>query len=195
MRKAWLFFAGLVWLGGVSYAQEPALKIGTVVPVDPSSVPVPNEVNHSKAYGERWRLMADLNFDGIPDLLISDEKRSFGNGGGNWNVYLGTRDGRWKFIGTLSAHPMAMNLQKRSLGQGLLTAYWHEGASAGDLLRYLITTQGIQQEPSRTLHPNDDGIAEDQQEYRSYFSNPSRLHFQNSQTGRNGKVAWMNETE
>lgn len=84
---------------------------------DPSMIPLEKIPGESWTTGERYRLVADFNNDGIMDIALSFDTGMFGNGFGQFFLYLGTRDGRYREIGLFSTYPLSMVL-KRVKGGG-----------------------------------------------------------------------------
>lgn len=71
-------------------ALEVAAVPGETLLGDPSAVPVHrfNVKGEFVGYDERWRIVADLNFDGTDDMILSCPIEQFGTGGGTWQVFL-----------------------------------------------------------------------------------------------------------
>lgn len=156
-------------LGGVANAEQ-----------DPSTVP--------SAF-ERYRFRADFNGDGIPDVALSSDRSQFGKSGGEFSIYLGTRNGRWRYIGSIDVHPLAVHLEKLRAGEGILTVYVRSSGAAGQLVRYSITARGVKELSSKQIHPGDGGTESGRAEYARYFDDAVRLQPEISQT-TDGKVTW-----
>ena len=76
---------------------------------DPSLQPQPDPTGQKK-YAERFRILTDLDGDGIDDLLLSGGPESFGSMGGPWEVHL-SRKGEYVRIGEITAHPLAVAIE------------------------------------------------------------------------------------
>jgi len=79
------------------------------VGVDEAALPVKAEHDPSQ-FLERYRIEADLDGDGWDDRLLSAPIGQFGNSGGQWTVLL-HRDGGYREVGEISAHPLAISLE------------------------------------------------------------------------------------
>jgi uncharacterized protein YecT (DUF1311 family) len=88
-----------------------------LLPQDPSMIPLDKIPGEGWTTGERYRLVADFNNDGIMDVALSFDTGKFGDGFGQFFLYLGTRDHRYREIGLFSTYPMGLDL-KRVKGGG-----------------------------------------------------------------------------
>ena len=80
-----------------------------VFATDPSASPVRDPLNEAK-YGERYRVIADIDGDGVDDMLLSQPIRLFGKSHGFWDVYL-VRNGKHVRAGHIYAHPLAISIE------------------------------------------------------------------------------------
>jgi hypothetical protein len=155
-----------------------------------SSSIVDTDPSFSNPESRRYRFVADFNNDGIQDLMISDDLSAFGNSGGPFQLYLGTINGKWKEIGSVHAHPRALNLQKSHEGEGIITVYTRSGGGEGGLQRLSITEKGINEIEGKLIHPDDNGPENERNEYQKYFAEQNRLHGEKSET-LEGQVKWI----
>lgn len=140
---------------------------------------------------ERYRYVADLNFDSIMDLALSEPLYLSGTGGSGYTLYLGNADGGfielegWIFGG-------GMSLKKRKAGEGILCIYGHGGGGCGSLTQYSITSAGIKKISSKMLCPDEDDESreEDCNEFGRIFNDKDTLIPQISKTS-NGNVFWL----
>lgn len=164
----------------IGLANGEDLKIGTIVESDPSNTR--DEVS-------RFRFRADFNYDGVSDVAVSSDRREFGKMGGNFAIYLGIRNGKWRYVGGIDAHPLAVHLEKLHEGEGILRVYLRSSGSAGGILRYSISLRGVKEIGSKQIHPGDGGTDEGRAEYAKYFDDAIRLKPELSST-IDGKIIW-----
>ena len=121
-----------------------------------------------------YRIRADFNADGIPDVATSTTRNNFGNAGGLFTFYVGTTNGTFTRIGSVFMHPLAANLVKTKAGEGILTVFIR-GGHEGVLMSYAVTRTGIVERERRSLIARDGGPEEDRKIYRSFFDDSVRL--------------------
>ena len=73
----------------------------------PSVVPLRRVPGEGWRSLKRYRFVADLDFDEIQDLALSDDTGMFGNAGGWFTIFMGNADGTFSEIGGVFAHPLA----------------------------------------------------------------------------------------
>ena len=174
------FFVIAILLSVAALVQAQSEKIGTLVDGDPSAI---------QSEGPRYRFRADFNCDGIPDIAISCDRREFGKMGGSFGLYLGTRNGKWRYVGSFTAHPLAVNIKRRRDGEGILTVYLRSSGTAGGLEHYSVTARGLKELPGKEIHPGDGGTDDGRAEYAKYFDDAVRLQPELSET-IHGKIQW-----
>jgi hypothetical protein len=178
MAHRFLIIAIMLIVAAFARGQE--LKVGTMVDTDPCTAPIE---------GQRYRFRADFNCDGVPDIAVSDDRHEFGKMGGAFAIYLGTRTGKWRYVGSITAHPLALHLEKRRDGEGILTVYLRSSGTAGGLIRYSVSERGVKGLSSKEMHPGDGGTDKGRAEYAKYFDDAIRLQPELSAT-IDGKVTW-----
>lgn len=90
---------------------------------------------------KRFRLVSDLNFDGIPDLIL---------------------DGAYIKVAKTFLHPMAVNSKKQSSGTGQLNIYSKESVDEGNVITYHISEEEF-------IKSNVTKIKSTSAEYRELF--------------------------
>jgi hypothetical protein len=128
-----------------------------------------NSDYESYGYG-RFRIRADLNFDGREDLILSRSERNdgtgCGNGGCDVRIYLKQPDGAYVSI-PFGLHPLATALKIIKPGEGQFVTYWHSSGDEGSLTSFRVGSDSITTMDDRTLHLNSsDG---DLALYNSWF--------------------------
>jgi hypothetical protein len=88
------------------------------------------------------RIRADFDNDGIEDLALSDSS-TWGNAGGQWLLFRGQRDHRYRYWGTLFFSPGVAALRPLNRGRSEITLYMRTSASQGTLQVYGMTEAGI----------------------------------------------------
>lgn len=153
----------------------------------------------TKSYGERWRVLADLDGDGVKDMILSTETGIFGNSGGHWTVYL-NRDKDWQAVGNIHAHPRAISIEpdqnltlkdSKSRSHARIWVYSRAGGGAGSLGYYRIGEKSVEDLQSVEIFPGDSGTNIGRRLYKAAFeesSIPMQLEF--SETDETGKVRW-----
>jgi hypothetical protein len=135
-------------------------------------------------YGH-FRILADLNFDGREDIVLSTKDGpSCGNGGCSTAIYLKQTDGSYART-ELGLHPLAANLTPGKNGVGELTTYWHMSAEDGVLATYTVTVDSIIQTDSRTIFANE----KDRTLYENLFNSGARLKAEYSRC-KSGTLQW-----
>lgn len=156
---------------------------------NPSMIPpveIPEESWRSR---ERYRLVEDFNNDGIDDVALSYETSMFGNAGGHFFLYLGMRDGTYKEIGSFFAHPLAINLEKTTEGESVISTYGRLNSVSGGIVERRVTDAGIFIVDSKFIHPGDEKVPEDQKQYLDLFGNAARMKAEISTTKEN-VITW-----
>ncbi len=154
---------------------------------DPSMVPSPRGPLHC---GERFRLIADFNGDGIPDLALSSDTSEFGNAGGVFTLYLQNERGLYREHGQFRTNPETVSLERigpkvrlwlfHRLGGWIGQIGFHEGGEDG-----LSDFRGI------TIHPGDSGTPMGRAMAEAVFRNSDLpIQIQLSVT-QDGVVRWM----
>ena len=162
---------------------------------NPSLLAVSNDnptVTVKSMYHERWRIVSDLNNDGRKDLILSDVKDSFGNGGGGWLVYFSMSNGTWKCVGDISMHPGAFAMDK---ADGVdLWCYSHISAGDGYVGYYTFTSDGMREGFRKILVHGEDESDENvigclcKAVFGYAHSHPYVL--ETSETSEKGIVSW-----
>lgn len=150
-------------------------------------------------YAERYRILVDLDGDGINDMLLSGSPDEFGTMGGPWNVYL-NREGDYIEVGEIWAHPMAIAFEP---DQGRIHndpklhrfariwVYLKSSGSAGTLGYYRVGRESVDKMSGIEIHPGDGGTTLGNALYEATFKN-SVIPFtmQHSKTDEDGNVTW-----
>lgn len=145
-------------------------------------------------YG-RFRFLADLNFDGKEDLILTrsalNDGSGCGNGGCDVIIFLKQSDGSY-LTHDFGLHPLAVNLKKIKQGEGKLSIYWHMSADDGSLSSYNVSLNSIKSIASTTIHTNDS--TKDNKLYESLFGEKSRLKPEFARC-KNGNIYWTTSYE
>ncbi len=123
------------------------------------------------------RMIYDLNSDGIKDVAVSDSfGGAWGNAGGEWKIYLGTKDGRYiPLKETFFFHPIAINIRRIEKGVSKITIYTRHNAAEGSLSEFRMTGSDIRLIRSKVIRPDDNPA--DKKEYDRLFSQPNKEPF------------------
>lgn len=157
---------------------------------NPSVVPLRQVPGEDWRSLERFRFLADLDFDGRQDLALSDDTGQFGNAGGWFTIFRGNADGTFSEIGGVFAHPLAASLTKRKGSGGILATYHHLNAGSGSVIWYSVTSEGVTETRKKEIFPGDSGTPEGRAECARIFNNTDRLRPQISKT-KDGEVTWV----
>ena len=93
-------------------------------------------------YHERWRVVTDLNGDGIDDLILSEPMRYFGTGGGCWDAYYNVSNRLWRRVGDVGMKPWAFTMDKM-WNEVDLWYHWHSSACEGSIGYHTFTKDGM----------------------------------------------------
>jgi len=147
--------------------------------------------NDSSEHGYNgFRMIADLNFDGREDLILSKSDQTGGTGCGNSGcsvvIFLLQADKTYRSL-EFGLHPLATALSRIATGEGQLVTYGHVSASEGVLAFDKVSADSITRMRMQTVHANDSKA--DDALYSSWFSGNMALHAQYSWCS-NGKLEW-----
>lgn len=87
------------------------------------------------------RIIADFDGDGLEDIALSNAE-SWGNAGGEWNIYFKKREGGYRFYATNTFHPLAYGI-KKSKGQNVFISYSRDNCCSGRMSYEKITPHGF----------------------------------------------------
>lgn len=145
---------------------------------------------HEKFGYNGFRIVADLNFDGREDVILSKSDRNngmgCGNGGCDATIFLKQSDNSY-VIADFGLHPDASAAKMVKRGEGELAIYWHASANEGSLSIYKITSDSIKAVSTKTLHCNES--AQDKALYESWFSGNLALKPEFARC-KNGQLKW-----
>ena len=171
-----------------------AKSVEFVLDYDPSMTAVSNThvtMSTKVPFKERWRIISDLNGDGVDDLILSEPKDMFGNAGGSWMVYL-CGDGRWRYVGDVVLYPGVFFLDQVDHGMNL----WYcirADAAACHFGYYRVANGKLDARPVQIridATGKEDSVFS--RVYMSVFGHP-RAHpfsYEESVTSTNGVVVW-----
>lgn len=179
---------------GCSRAPDPLPSQVTPVPeegaawiADPSQEPLQKFDRRS---GERVRILADFNGNGIIDMALSCDRSLFGNAGGVFTLYVGNDTGRYRKHGEFFAHPNALAIEKVREKVRLWT-YLRGGGWIGQIGYHEVNENGLSGFQSITIHPGDGGSKIGNAISQSVFSNSDiPIIVEHSRT-RDGVVEWF----
>lgn len=123
--------------------------------------------------GEYLEIDADIDGDGIADRLVSEPISNFGSAGGNWEVFLGTKEGLVG-VGKVFAHPLALRTEKLS-DSVRIWVYLKNGGSSGRLGFYVLKEAKISDLTTIDISPGDGGTDLGRIIYASIFPTAGRL--------------------
>ncbi len=163
---------------------------------DPSLTPVHR--SDGKTYDERLRIWVDLDGDGHKDLLVSDSITTFGNAGGGWGVYL-WRNGEYKQIGEISAHPKAISFEhdhyrnqrdEKDRYYARIWAYSRSNNSIGVLGYYRVGPSSVTEFTGLEIYPGGSDIGATM--YQAVMDHTEfPFIIEQSKTTEKGKVTWQ----
>jgi hypothetical protein len=140
-------------------------------------------------YG-RFRIAADLNFDGREDLILSKSDRNEGTGCGNAEcdvrIFLQQSDRGYRRM-DFGLHPLAAALKMIKPGEGQLVTYHRSSAFEGVLAFHRVTSDSVAGSNTQTLHYNDS--ARDKALYESWFSESLALRVEYARCMK-GQLEW-----
>ncbi|MBN1423450.1 hypothetical protein JXA88_02735 [Candidatus Fermentibacteria bacterium] len=154
---------------------------------DPSIRAVAKDDIHS---GERFRMLADFNSDGIQDMALSCDMRSFGNAGGQFTLYLGNATGKYRKYGEFFAHTMAVSLEKIGT-QVRLWTYCRLGGWIGQIGYYEVFEDTLSEYHSITIHPGDSGSKMGNAIYEAVIKSSDLPITVERSVTKNGVVKWI----
>ncbi|WP_411846883.1 hypothetical protein AAFN60_05075 [Roseibacillus persicicus] len=165
---------------------------------DPSLKPLSDVTGQSK-YSERYRIIVDLDSDGVDDMLLSGSPIEFGAMGGPWTVHL-NREGDFKPIGEIWAHPKAISFepdQARLLSDAKehrfarVWVYLKSSGSEGSFGYFRIGKSSVDEMASLEIYPGDGGTEVGRSLYEAAFKkSPIPFQIQRSTTTEDGVVTW-----
>ena len=158
---------------------------------DPSRVPI---IKTDRLSGERFRVLADFNMDGLTDMALSDDMSTFGTGGIGWKLYMADTSGMYRKYGTFFTKPRLISLER--LGSKIrMWTYGHISAQEGILACCRLGDTTFTECRSMVIHPGDGGTEIGNEIMKAVFRNSDvPLRVQRSAT-ENGEVKWIDTTE
>ncbi|MBN8458259.1 MAG: hypothetical protein J0M04_10525 [Verrucomicrobia bacterium] len=167
---------------------------------DPSLVPLRNQFDGAtQKYSERLRILADLDGDGVEDMLLSGGHETSGTAGGAWTVYL-NRNGVYSAVGDISAHPKAIAIepdQDRIQADAKVRrfariwVYLKSSGRNGSFGYYRIGNESVDEIKAIKIYPGDGGTDLGRSIYKATFEkSPIPFKIQQSTTSDEGKVTW-----
>lgn len=145
------------------------------------------------------RILADLDGDGVEDMLLSGGPETSGTMGLAWTVYL-NRNGGFSAVGDISAHPMAIAIepdQDRNQAAAKVRrfariwVYLKSGGRNGSFGYYRIGDESVDEIKAIEIYPGDGGTDLGRSIYKATFEkSPVPFKIQQSTTSEDGKVTW-----
>jgi len=165
---------------------------------DPSLQPQADPTGQSK-YAERYRILVDLDGDGVEDMLLSGSPDEFGTAGGPWAVHL-SRNGDYQRIGEVLAHPLAIAFEPdqarfqtdpKTHRFARIWVYLKSSGSAGSFGYCRVGKDSVDEIAAIELHPGDGGTDLGRAVYEAAFKkSPIPFKIQRSATAADGAVTW-----
>jgi hypothetical protein len=172
-----------------------------ILAADPSIEPA-HDPRGERKYAERWRVVADLDGDGHPDMLISTVMSDFGQAGGRWDVYL-WRDADYKRVGEIFASPRAIALEpdhsrwQRDEAERFYVRIWtysHISGSEGGLGYYRVGPNSVEDVKGVDIYPGDGGTDLGRAVFDAVLKHSIiPFELQRSETDSDGHVRWHAE--
>jgi len=166
---------------------------------DPSLIPL-KKTNGEEKYAERFRILTDLDGDGVNDMLLSKGPEESGSMGYGWSVY-SNRKGEFRQIGEIWAHPMAIAVEPdraRMSKKGSeehrharIWVYLKGGGNTGSFGYYRVGEKSVDKLASIEIYPGDAGTVLGNAIYNATFEiSPIPIVVERSSTSKEGKVSW-----
>jgi hypothetical protein len=153
---------------------------------DPSLKPITKVEGRS---GERIRISADFNGDGIKDMALSSDTTTFGNAGGNFTIYLRTKLGEFRKLGDIFLHPKAITIES-GIGNPRIWVYIRSGGSSGKIGYHEIQKNGLSKFKGIAIYPGTGGTDMGRAIYSSVFSKSSVFITAERSSTKNKFVTW-----
>lgn len=141
----------------------------------------------------------DLDGDGTNDMLLSGSPDEFGAMGGPWRVHL-NRDGNFKRIGEIWAHPQAIAFEPdqarvhtdpKTYRFARVWVYLKTSGSAGAFGYFRVGNDSVDKMDSIEIYPGDSGTDIGKTVYEAAFKkSPIPFEIQGSTTTEDGTVTW-----
>lgn len=153
---------------------------------DPSKK-IPNQTPYHQ--GERYRIVADFNADGIQDMALSFDTKLFGTGGGHFDLFIQNEKGLFQKQGEFFTSPSSVSIEK----VGNKTRIWtfSPGGGSAGTLAYLVLSDGKLSAPkSIKISPGDSGTSLGNAVYDAVFKNSTHPIFVEKSEANNGTITW-----
>jgi hypothetical protein len=165
---------------------------------DPSLEAFKDPTERAK-YAERYRILVDLDGDGLNDMLLSGSPDEFGTMGGPWTVYL-NRKSDFVEVGEVWAHTMAITFEPdqarissdpKTRRHARIWVYLKSSGSNGTLGYYTVGEDSVDKASGVTIYPGDGGTPLGRRLYEATFKqSPIPFTMETSTTTEAGKVTW-----
>ena len=168
---------------------------------DPSLTPLLDADDGSgQKYAERFRILTDLDGDGVDDMLLSLGKQAAGAMGSTFTVYL-SREGEFSRIGEIWAHPGALTIEpdqgrfdkdRKTRRFSRIWVYLKSSGTAGSFGYYRVGEDSVDKMEDVEIYPGDGGTDLGRAIYEAAFKK-SVIPFtvEKSVTDSGGKVVWI----
>lgn len=148
---------------------------------DPSTTPIE---------GERYRMLADFNCDGLQDMALSDEISTYGTGGIGFTIYLRNSSGIYKKYDRIGT-PLGIISIECNWQNPRIWSYWHLSAASGIISYCEVTDSGLYNCGGMEIYPGDGGTVIGNSIMDAVFDNSdSEIKIQRSKT-TDGAVEWV----
>ena len=186
-----------IWVAVLPCAVLGSMEHLPVLAYDPSMVAQSNDFGYAegrKVFLERYRILTDLNQDGTNDLLLSEAEELFGNGGGDWSVYLNS-NGYWRCIGHVGL-PFAGGTFEAAGDCVNLWSYSHCSAHSGTFCYYQFVDGKLEPKGNNSIFV--EAVADEYEDSvfaridQAIFGHTNNHPFvvERSSTATNGLVCW-----
>lgn len=122
------------------------------------------------------RIIFDINNDGLNDIAIGNSFEE-GKAGVNWDIYLGQKDGTYKFLTNMLFHPLAFFIKPINKNRTEFYTYIRMGGMEGYLDKNIIIGDTIKEEKNELIYPTTK--PEDEKLYKELFESNNNPYPEN----------------
>ena len=155
--------------------------------LDPSAEPF---FSFDSSYAERFRVLGDINFDGLQDMALSDDMSTFGTGGIQLTIFLQTDAGSFKDVGSMFTFPWRISVERLN-DEFRIWGTSHSNAGTSGLYYCELVNDSLVNCKGVTIHPGDGGTNIGRAIHTAVFNNSDvKMVVQRSRTSVDGEVVW-----
>jgi hypothetical protein len=116
------------------------------------------------------KIVYDFDNDGIHDVAITNS-HNWGAHIGPWDIYIGQKNGNYKYIGSMDFVNDAVRVIPIKKGLSKIISYSHWSVNQGELIEYQLSSNRIKEIKRIMIYPDYYSRNKDWNKYEELFNN------------------------